>query len=600
MEDFIATTYKLNGNSFSRVTNTTFPPGMAKEIHILRNDIPMVVDASAFHSISSSLVVLKLQNVDFEFDKVFEPLVGLETLNSLEIGNTRRSRNLTVPFLDKETMNRLIRLEVVNSGVVNVQPEALDSEFRRLRHLSFNHNKLHFIPDGIKSVLNRPKLQSLDLSHNLLGTLVQEWFPPGCTLSYLDLAYNNITFVHLRALDKCQQLRRLVLKGNSGLLYISPSVFLSNCHIEPRMDIDVQHSGIRNVEFALRSCVKAVFYSNTSVPCTCRYMSFIRCQAAKGLIGGCTRRNGQYLPNSDAINENSCDLDERYTPQPMPEAGDSLASLKDWGDCQIFDTTTFSSNPSIITSSTTIPTEASILADTADSTYTLYTSSSIAIPNLTVISAVETPDITFPSAAITTSTDSSSATSATSTFTVPNTFPSISVFISTDSTTVQPQTGSASNYTTETTTTLSPTVSVQMSGPNANNRDTFLPSKETKIPVATSSVSSSASISFAAEKLSSADSLNANFSEWEIETNAPLDWATTKNESSESSLDSKDRMAETNLAVNPLSSGEIEQVEPENQVSHSGSPWTRGNSLLWTTCVALGTKLLPQLMVASG
>ncbi|GFR73144.1 hypothetical protein ElyMa_005722500 [Elysia marginata] len=355
MKGFQATTYILNGNSFSRLTNTTFPPGLAGEIQILRNDPALEIDPTAFRHLSSSLSVLKLQNVKFEFDGFFEPLVGLEALNSLEIGNTRYSRNLTVPFLNKETLNRLIRLEVVYSGVENVHKEALDSEFKRLRHLGFSHNKLRFIPEGIGHVLKLPERKSLglDLSYNLLDTLVQEWFPLGCTLTSLNLAYNKIYSVHLHALDNCPLLEKLSLEGNFDLLYISPSVFPSNCHIEPRMEIRVQHTDIRNVEFALRPCVGRVVFSNTSVPCTCRHMSLTKCPAAGELIGECRWSNGQSYLMSDAWQlwtEESCpqvDIHELYSPKPLPDAGDSLASLKDWGDCPIQETpTTLSSDSS--------------------------------------------------------------------------------------------------------------------------------------------------------------------------------------------------------------------------------------------------------------
>ncbi|RUS85855.1 hypothetical protein EGW08_006407, partial [Elysia chlorotica] len=277
MEGFTATTFKLNGNSFSRITDKTFPHGRAAEIQISRNDFPMIVEASAFHHVSSSLAVLKLQNVHFDFDEVFEPLVGLEALNTLEIGNMKYSRNLTVPFLDRETMNRLIRLDIVHSGVVSVQPEALDSDFPRLHHIGFSYNKLRYIPEGIKRVLSKSGLRSfeLDLSHNFLDTLVQEWFPLDCTITDLNLAYNNIISIRLRALNNCQLLRKLDLEGNYGLHYISPSVFPSNCHLQPRMDISVQNSGLRNVEFVLRSCVGKVFYWNSNIPCTCRYISLL-------------------------------------------------------------------------------------------------------------------------------------------------------------------------------------------------------------------------------------------------------------------------------------------------------------------------------------
>lgn len=345
MEGFRATTFIFNGNSFRRLTNTTFPPGLAREIQILRNEFPIIIDNSAFSSVSSTLTVLKLQNVEFEFDQLFRPLSGLKALNHLEIGNTRHSRNLMVPFLDEKTLNRLIWLDVTRSGVENVQTEALDSEFKRLRHIGFSFNKLHFIPEGLKHVMNLPQRRSLelDLSHNLLEIVSLDWFSLGCSLTSLNLAYNNINSIHLHALDNCPLLKRLDLQGNFDLLYINPSVFPSNCHLEPHMEIYVQHTGIRNVEFALRSCVGRVVFSNTSVPCTCRHKSLTMCTAAGELIGECSDLNGQYLLISDAWhqwNEEGCYRveDELYNPQPKPEAGSSLASLKDWGDCQIDDT----------------------------------------------------------------------------------------------------------------------------------------------------------------------------------------------------------------------------------------------------------------------
>ena len=340
---FSATTYKLNGNSFSLLNGTTFPPRLATEIQILRNDIPLRVDRSAFYSLSSSLAVLKVQNVDFEFDRPFAPVAGVESLNNLELGNKRYSRNLTVPFLDDRTMDRLVWLKVTHSGVENVQPEALHGGFRRLRHLGFSHNKLKFMPEGIKRVLSLSERRSLelDLSYNLLDTVVQGWFPSGCILTSLDLSYNNIRSVRLRSLDNCPLLNRLVLEGNIGLLYISPSVFPSNCHLKPRLDIHVQHTGIRNVEFSLRSCVGRVLFWNTSVPCTCRHESLLQCPSAKELFGECLWNDGLRLLNKDAtrhLSKEGCHLtegDELYNPQPLPDAGDPLASLKDWGDCPV-------------------------------------------------------------------------------------------------------------------------------------------------------------------------------------------------------------------------------------------------------------------------
>ena len=150
---------------------------------------------------------------------------------------TRLIRNLTVvnkqtiflPLNFHEMVPNLIELNVINSGLFEIDQKALDNLFE-LISLSLSKNKLTGIPTDVFTDLK--KLKRLDLSLNNIQDLENGAFKNLVNLETLSINGNSLINIRVEAFEDLENIKELALQDNklkfisANLLTYFPSIKL--------------------------------------------------------------------------------------------------------------------------------------------------------------------------------------------------------------------------------------------------------------------------------------------------------------------------------------------------------------------------------------
>ncbi|KAM9343690.1 toll-like receptor 9 [Pholidichthys leucotaenia] len=198
----------------------------------------------SFSEINSTLKVLDVSNNDFHFQMRgmghrFEFLQNLNNLQALGMANNgigmRINQRLICSSLEYlyfsgnhldvmwesdnnqyisffQNLAKLIYLDISNNGLKSVSPEVLHNFPNNLRTLSLSNNILTFFP--WKNLSSLSSLRHLNLSHNLLSSLINDVVGFGANFSLLDLSHNVLSSIPEKFFSEAKSLKYLYLNHN--------------------------------------------------------------------------------------------------------------------------------------------------------------------------------------------------------------------------------------------------------------------------------------------------------------------------------------------------------------------------------------------------